>query len=101
MQDDLDDAVDWAVAHKITTKDKVAIFGGSYGGYAVLAGMTFTPDRYACGVDMYGISNMDTDPGHPAALLGIPAQAVLPADGRPDDGGGQGAPEGPFAAVQG
>ena len=60
MQDDLDDAVDWAVAQKITTPGKVAIFGGSYGGYAVLAGMAFTPDRYACGVDLFGISNMET-----------------------------------------
>ena len=60
MQDDLDDAVDWAVAQKITTPDKVAIFGGSYGGYAVLAGMAFTPDRYRCGVDLFGISNMET-----------------------------------------
>jgi dipeptidyl aminopeptidase/acylaminoacyl peptidase len=60
MQDDLDDAVDWAVAQKITTPDKVAILGGSYGGYAVLAGMTFTPDRYRCGVDLFGISNMET-----------------------------------------
>jgi dipeptidyl aminopeptidase/acylaminoacyl peptidase len=60
MQDDLDDAVDWAVKKGVTTPRQVAIFGGSYGGYAVLAGMTFTPDRYACGVDMFGISNMET-----------------------------------------
>ena len=60
MQDDLDDAVDWAVAQKITSPDKVAIFGGSYGGYAVLAGLAFTPDRYQCGVDIVGISNMET-----------------------------------------
>ncbi|NEX92436.1 S9 family peptidase [Caulobacter sp. 17J65-9] len=60
MQDDLDDAVDWAVKQGVTTPDKVAIYGGSYGGYAVLAGMTFTPDRYACGIDEYGISNMET-----------------------------------------
>jgi dipeptidyl aminopeptidase/acylaminoacyl peptidase len=60
MQDDLDDAVDWAIKRGVTTPGKVAIFGGSYGGYAVLAGMAFTPDRYACGVDQYGISNMQT-----------------------------------------
>jgi dipeptidyl aminopeptidase/acylaminoacyl peptidase len=60
MQDDLDDAVDWAVKKGITTPKTVAVFGGSYGGYAVLAGMTFTPDRYACGVDLFGISNMET-----------------------------------------
>jgi dipeptidyl aminopeptidase/acylaminoacyl peptidase len=60
MQDDLDDAVDWAVRQGVTTADKVAIMGGSYGGYAVLAGMTFTPDRYRCGVDLFGISNVET-----------------------------------------
>ncbi|MDE2412768.1 MAG: S9 family peptidase [Sphingomonadales bacterium] len=60
MQDDLDDAVDWAVAQKITSADKVAIIGGSYGGYATLAGMTFTPTRYACGVDIVGPSNLET-----------------------------------------
>ena len=60
MQDDLDDAVDWAVKRGITTRDKVAILGGSYGGYAVLAGMTMTPDRYACGVDIVGPSNLET-----------------------------------------
>jgi dipeptidyl aminopeptidase/acylaminoacyl peptidase len=60
MQDDLLDAVDWAVREKITTADKVAILGGSYGGYAVLAGLTFTPDRFACGVDIVGPSNLQT-----------------------------------------
>lgn len=60
MQDDLDDSVDWAIKRGITTKDKVAILGGSYGGYAVLAGMTMTPDRYACGVDIVGPSNLET-----------------------------------------
>lgn len=60
MQDDLDDAVDWAIAHGVTSKDKVAIMGGSYGGYATLAGMAFTPTRYACGVDIVGPSNLFT-----------------------------------------
>lgn len=60
MQDDLDDSIDWAVKRGITTRDKVAILGGSYGGYAVLAGMTMTPDRYACGVDIVGPSNLET-----------------------------------------
>ncbi len=60
MQNDLDDAVDWAVKAGVTTPDKVAIVGGSYGGYATLAGMAFTPGRYACGVDMFGPSNLDT-----------------------------------------
>ena len=60
MQDDLLDAVDWAVAQGITTPDKVAIYGGSYGGYATLAGLAFTPDRFACGVDHSGPSNLET-----------------------------------------
>jgi dipeptidyl aminopeptidase/acylaminoacyl peptidase len=60
MQDDLNDAVDWAVAGGVTTADKVAIMGGSYGGYAVLAGLAFTPDKFACGVDIVGPSNLGT-----------------------------------------
>ena len=44
MHDDLIDAVDWAVKNGIATKNKVAIMGGSYGGYATLAGLTFTPE---------------------------------------------------------
>lgn len=58
--DDLIDAVNWAVAQGITTPDKVAIMGGSYGGYATLAGLTFTPDVFACGVDIVGPSNLET-----------------------------------------
>ena len=60
MHDDLLDAVDWAVAEGVTTRDKVAIMGGSYGGYATLAGMAFTPDKFACGVDIVGPSNLFT-----------------------------------------
>lgn len=60
MHDDLLDAVDWAVAQKIAVPDKVAIHGGSYGGYAVLAGLAFTPTRFACGVDIVGPSNLET-----------------------------------------
>ncbi len=60
MHDDLIDAVDWAVAEGITTADAVAIAGGSYGGYATLAGLTFTPDRFACGVSIVGPSNLIT-----------------------------------------
>ena len=51
MHDDLLDAVDWAVKEKIADPDKVAIVGGSYGGYATLVGLTFTPEKFACGVD--------------------------------------------------
>jgi dipeptidyl aminopeptidase/acylaminoacyl peptidase len=60
MHDDLLDAVSWAVNEKITTSDKVAIYGGSYGGYATLVGLTFTPDTFACGVDIVGPSNLET-----------------------------------------
>ena len=60
MHDDLIDAVDWAIKQGITTADKVAIMGGSYGGYATLAGMTFTPDKFACGVSIVGPSNLQT-----------------------------------------
>ncbi len=60
MHDDLIDAVNWAVDNKIALKDKVAIMGGSYGGYATLAGLTFTPDTFACGVDIVGPSNLNT-----------------------------------------
>lgn len=60
MHDDLIDAVDWAVARGVTSADKVAIMGGSYGGYATLAGLTFTPDKFACGVDIVGPSNLET-----------------------------------------
>ncbi|MCK0129033.1 S9 family peptidase [Erythrobacter sp. F6033] len=60
MHDDLIDAVDWAVAEGIAIKNKVAIMGGSYGGYATLAGLAFTPDVFACGVDIVGPSNLET-----------------------------------------
>ncbi|MEO5613138.1 MAG: S9 family peptidase [Sphingomicrobium sp.] len=60
MHDDLVDATDWAVANGVTAPDKVAIMGGSYGGYATLAGVTMTPDKFACGVDIVGPSNLET-----------------------------------------
>jgi dipeptidyl aminopeptidase/acylaminoacyl peptidase len=60
MHDDLLDAVEWAIGRGVTSADKVAIMGGSYGGYAVLAGLAFTPDKFACGVDIVGPSNLNT-----------------------------------------
>jgi dipeptidyl aminopeptidase/acylaminoacyl peptidase len=60
MHDDLIDAVDWAIAQGIADPSRVAIMGGSYGGYATLVGMTFTPERFACGVDIVGPSNLIT-----------------------------------------
>ncbi len=60
MHEDLLDAVDWAVKEKIAQQDKIAIMGGSYGGYATLVGLTFTPDVFACGIDIVGPSNILT-----------------------------------------
>jgi dipeptidyl aminopeptidase/acylaminoacyl peptidase len=60
MHEDLLDATDWAIAQKIADPSKVAIMGGSYGGYATLVGLTFTPDKFACGVDIVGPSNIIT-----------------------------------------
>lgn len=60
MHDDLLDAVDWAVAQGIADPAKVAIMGGSYGGYATLVGLTYTPEKFACGIDIVGPSNLET-----------------------------------------
>ena len=60
MHDDLIDATNWAIAQGITGKDQVAIMGGSYGGYAALAGLAFTPETFACGLDIVGPSNLET-----------------------------------------
>ena len=60
MHDDLIDAVNWAVENGVAVKDSIAIMGGSYGGYATLVGLTFTPDVFACGVDIVGPSNLRT-----------------------------------------
>ena len=60
MQDDITDGVLWTVREGIADKDRLAIFGGSYGGYAALAGATFTPDLYACAVSYVGPSNIFT-----------------------------------------
>jgi dipeptidyl aminopeptidase/acylaminoacyl peptidase len=60
MHDDLVDAVQWAVDQRVADKERVAIYGGSYGGYAALAGATFTPDLFKCAVDIVGPSNLIT-----------------------------------------
>jgi len=60
MQDDLTDSVNWLIKQGIADPKRVGIYGGSYGGYATLAGLTFTPDVYACGVDYVGVSNLFT-----------------------------------------
>lgn len=58
--DDVEDGVDYVMTLGKIDKDKVAIYGGSHGGYAVLRGMTKTPEKYACGVDYVGVSNLHT-----------------------------------------
>src|SRR6266704_3680645 len=60
MQNDLTDAVANAVGNGWADPERVAIYGGSYGGYAALAGVTFTPDLYRCAVDIVGPSNLKT-----------------------------------------
>jgi len=60
MHNDLIDAVEWAVNEGIAEKGKVSIMGGSYGGYATLVGLTYTPEEFACGVDIVGPSSLVT-----------------------------------------
>jgi dipeptidyl aminopeptidase/acylaminoacyl peptidase len=60
MQDDLVDAVGWAVDESVADPERIAIYGGSYGGYAALAGATFTPDLFRCAVDLVGPSSLIT-----------------------------------------
>jgi dipeptidyl aminopeptidase/acylaminoacyl peptidase len=60
MQDDITDGVNWLIEQGIADPERVAIYGGSYGGYATLAGLTLTPDLYAAGVDYVGVSNLFT-----------------------------------------
>ncbi|UCG86724.1 MAG: S9 family peptidase [Gemmatimonadota bacterium] len=60
MHDDLVDAVRWIIAQGIADPDRIAVYGGSYGGYAALVGATFTPDLFACAVDVVGPSNLIT-----------------------------------------
>src|SRR5207245_3239208 len=60
MKDDISDGVKWLIEQGIADPKRVAIYGGSYGGYATLAGVTFTPDLYAAAVDYVGVSNLFT-----------------------------------------
>lgn len=60
MHDDLVDGVNWAIEQGIADPEKIAIYGGSYGGYAALVGATFTPDLFCCAVDIVGPSNLLT-----------------------------------------
>ena len=60
MHDDLIDATDWAIKQGIADPSKIGIMGGSYGGYAALAAVTYTPEKFACSVDIVGPSNLKT-----------------------------------------
>jgi dipeptidyl aminopeptidase/acylaminoacyl peptidase len=60
MQDDVTDGVQWLIKQGIADPKRIGIYGGSYGGYATLAGLVFTPDLYAAGVDYVGVSNLFT-----------------------------------------
>ena len=69
MHDDLIDAVNWAIEEGVADPDRIAIMGSSYGGYATLVGLTFTPDVFACGVAFAGPSNLITQSEHAATSL--------------------------------
>lgn len=75
MHDDLIDGVNWLVSQDIADKNKIAIMGASYGGYATLVGLTFTPEVFACGVDIVGPSNlitlMETIPPYWAPMMAM------------------------------
>ncbi len=60
MQDDITDGVNWLIDEGIADPNRIAIYGASYGGYATLAGLAFTPDLYTCGVDYVGVSSLFT-----------------------------------------
>lgn len=70
MQDDLLDGVAWAVKEGVADPKRVAIMGTGYGGYATLAGLAFTPDAFACGVDVAGPSSLFT------LLAGLPPSGL-------------------------
>jgi dipeptidyl aminopeptidase/acylaminoacyl peptidase len=84
MQHDLTDAVRWAIERGTADPERVAIMGGSYGGYATLAGLCFTPELFACGVDVVGPSNIRTllqsIPPYWAPMRQIFERRVGPAD---------------------
>jgi len=60
MQNDISDGVKWLISEGIADSSRIAIYGGSYGGYATLAGITLTPELYCCAVDYVGVANMFT-----------------------------------------
>lgn len=59
MQDDITDSVQWAIDAGIADPDRICIYGGSYGGYATMAGITFTPDLYRCAINYVGVTDIE------------------------------------------
>lgn len=88
MHDDLVDAVRWAVAQGIADPGRVAIYGGSYGGYAALVGATFTPELFRCAVDIVGPSNLitfiETIPPYWSTFLAMLKERVGDPDAEPE-----------------
>ena len=82
MQDDITWGVKYLVAQGIADPKRVGIMGGSYGGYATLAGVTFTPDLYAAAVDYVGPVESDHAAGNDSAVLGSGSPAFLSTHGR-------------------
>jgi dipeptidyl aminopeptidase/acylaminoacyl peptidase len=74
--------VDWAAEQGLIDRDRVAILGGSYGGYEVLVGMTMTPDAFACGVDIVGPSNLERFMPH----WSVERMSKVVGDPRTEDG---------------
>ena len=58
MQNDVSDGVKWAIEQGIADADRVCIYGGSYGGYATMAGLTYTPELYKCGINYVGVTDL-------------------------------------------
>lgn len=58
MQDDITDAVSWAIEEGFANPERVCIYGGSYGGYATMAGLTYTPELYKCGINYVGVTSI-------------------------------------------
>jgi dipeptidyl aminopeptidase/acylaminoacyl peptidase len=71
MQDDVTDAVKWVIAEGLVDPDRVGIYGASYGGFAAMAGLCFTPELYRCGVNVCGVTDMRT------LIQNLPAEKKL------------------------
>jgi acetyl esterase/lipase len=76
MQDDLVDATEWAVEQGVADEARIAIMGGSYGGYAALCGLAFTPEIFSCGVDLVGCSDL-TNGEHFAKPVNVEEREAL------------------------